>query len=636
MGVPKQRPIVPSHLSDAQIVAYFDGELPRNELDSARAHLESCWTCRSRMGELQNNIDAFLDARTTLLPEESGFSDLRVEQFRQRLARHASATQSEGLPFQQWLARWRMAIRNSGSLFVEYRRAALAVVVSGCLLAVMFSDLLNTRVSADTVLSRAENYEANHLAPVGGVTTTSVRIEKIDRGSHGSKALGTVTLVRDSLSTATYVAARSTSGAAKQATVKDASQIAEPLLEVVMSGGNDDSRLERYLSQEHWVPDLSISQFRRLIDSRGSTQVSARRNHGEFELDYPFAPGHASGIQETLLRVDASDYAATSLSILTGGINDGSEYRFTRTTFSSAPRTLEMAKIFSPFEPSTTSTAPARPLPQLSKPVPVPYASSQATEEEVALAESLHKIDSCLGEEVYIYPMSDGSVLVQGLVDNPARRNAVRDALKLVGGSFRVEVYVPRELRNGSELYKPPDPSVQDSAAVTRPQSATLADLSDTGVPLHDVLYQHFMKPGLSPEDINKQVALFSNEIVTLARQTFLHAWALKRLDQEFAPTRIAGLPANVLQKIEQMREDHRRWISTITKRQAEMLAPVTGPEVMSGVEQVAGAQDTDTLLHLAQEQNELVRLLFTISPQAPVSADSLARLIAVLKHMGA
>ncbi len=635
MGVSSQHSLNPPHLSDAQIVAYFDGELPRREFDSARAHMESCWSCRSRMGEVQDNIDNFLHARAVLLPKESSLSDLRVEQFRQRLARHAGATQSVSLPFREQMAQWRIGIRDSASAVLQYRRAVLAAVVSVCLLAVMFSDLLNTRVSADTVLLRAESYETRHLPAAGRVNTTSVRIEKIDRNSHGAKALGTITLVQDSLSTATYVTAQSASGGSAQATVKDTAQIAEPLLQVVLASSNDDPELVRYLSAEHWVPDLSIGQFRRLIESRGSTQVSARRNRGEFELDYPFAPGHASGIQETLLRVDAADYAPTSLSILTGGISGGNEYRFTRTTFSSGPRTLEMARMFSPFEPSSISPDPVHSLPQLSRPVPVPYARSRATEGEVSLAEALHRLDSCLGEEVYVFPMSDGSLLVQGLVDSPARRTALREALRPVSGSFRVEVYVPREIRNGSELYKPPDQAAEDSSTSTSPESATLADLSGTGVPLHDVLYQHFSKPGDSSEDTNKQVALFSNEIVTLARQTFLHAWALKRLEREFSPARSSGLPASVLQRIEQMREDHRRWISTITKRQAEMLAPVAGPEVMSGVENVARAQDSDTLLRLAQEQNELVRMLFTTSPQTPVPATGLARLITVLKHMG-
>jgi hypothetical protein len=273
-------------------------------------------------------------------------------------------------------------------------------------------------------------------------------------------------------------------------------------------------------------------------------------------------------------------------------------------------------------------------LPPTNRPVPLSYANSRATESEVSVASELHKIDSCLGEEVYLFPMSDGSLLVQGLVDSASRREKIREALKTVSGPFRTEIYVPRELKDGSELYKPPDQVALERPAGTG-ASAMLADLSGTSVPLHEMLYQHFYKPGASPQDTDKQVALFSDQVVTLARQAFLHAWALKRLDREFSDKRTAGLSAAALDKVEQMREDHRRWITTIAGREAEMLAPVAEPEVTSSVSQMKSGQDSDALLRLAQEQNDLVRSLFTISSQAPNVSSELSRLVSVLKQMG-
>ncbi len=293
-----------------------------------------------------------------------------------------------------------------------------------------------------------------------------------------------------------------------------------------------------------------------------------------------------------------------------------------------------MALLLTPTTSPKTSATAARE-PQISRAIPLSYANSHATEGEVLLAETLHRLDTCLGEEINLFPMSDGSLLVQGLVDNSARRDTIRRALKSVSGPLRVEVYVPRELKSGSELYKPPDQSPEGLPAASSPSLTTLADLSGASMPLHEMLYRHFLKSEASPQDTDKQVAVFSDEIVTLARQTFLHAWALKRLDREFSPERTSGLPASVLQKIEQMRQDHRRWISTITRRQAEMLTPIAGPDVTSNIARVADAQDSDTLLRLAQEQNDLVRSLFTTSQQTPQPATSLTRLIVVLKRLG-
>jgi hypothetical protein len=91
-----------------------------------------------------------------------------------------------------------------------------------------------------------------------------------------------------------------------------------------------------------------------------------------------------------------------------------------------------------------------------------------------------------------------------------------------------------------------------------------------------------------------------------------------------------------VLQKIEQMRRDHDRWISTVTHRQAEMLSPIAGPDIASGVAQaVARRENSDTLLRLAQEQNDLVRSLFTTSQRTSETATSLTRLMVVLRHLG-
>jgi hypothetical protein len=633
MNASRKHLLVPPHLSDADLVAYLDEELPRPEMDAARSHVGSCWSCRSRASEVQAGIENFLRARTALLPDESVLSESRVEQFRQRLARHAIASEAELPSLPERLDHWGSRFRGPLAAILQHRQVALASVVVVCLLVVMFTDSLNTRVSADTVLLRAENYESSHLPEAGKVMRTSVRVARVDRKNSVEQQLGTITFVRDSASPLVYVNAQSVSGGAEDATVKDVRQAAEPLLHVLLSNGNVDSSLVQYLISQQWVPDVSVAEFRRLA-GWGSGEAFARRQGGTFELHYPFAANHPSGIAETLLRVNARDYALTSLSIFTAG--DDNEYRFTRTSFSLEPRTVELARVFAPGELSKAPPSAARALPELNRPVPLSYSNSHASEAEVSVAEALHRADACLGEEIYLFPMSDGSLLVQGLVDSAARRDVIRQALKSVAGSLRVEVYVPRELKNGSELYKSPDPSVLESPGENSSASATLADLAGASIPLHETLYAHFYKPGTSSDDVNKQVALFSDEIVTLARQTFLHAWAVKRLEREFSPERTSGLPAAAVQKVEQMRRDHSRWISTITHRETDMLSPIAGQDITAGVAQaVAGRENGDTLLRLAQEQNDLVRSLFTTSQRSAETATSLARLLVVLRHLG-
>jgi hypothetical protein len=154
-------------------------------------------------------------------------------------------------------------------------------------------------------------------------------------------------------------------------------------------------------------------------------------------------------------------------------------------------------------------------------------------------------------------------------------------------------------------------------------------------MPLHDRIYKHVSRPGVAAADTEKEVAIFSNEVVTHARQAFLHAWALKKLDREFSAERTSGLPAATMRQVERIRQDHQKWIANLAQRQAEMLSGIADTPLAAAISDPATRRDSDTLLRLAREQNDLVRSLFTTSQQGTEASASLTRLMAVLRHMG-
>jgi hypothetical protein len=51
-----------THLSDEDLVVLADGEMPARRSVAARAHLAACWDCRTRMGDLESAIGAFIHA----------------------------------------------------------------------------------------------------------------------------------------------------------------------------------------------------------------------------------------------------------------------------------------------------------------------------------------------------------------------------------------------------------------------------------------------------------------------------------------------------------------------------------------------------------------------------------------------
>jgi anti-sigma factor RsiW len=49
-----------SHLSDQQMLMDVDGELSPKEEAAIRAHLDACWRCRVRRGEIEHAITDFV------------------------------------------------------------------------------------------------------------------------------------------------------------------------------------------------------------------------------------------------------------------------------------------------------------------------------------------------------------------------------------------------------------------------------------------------------------------------------------------------------------------------------------------------------------------------------------------------
>src|SRR5689334_15257462 len=167
--------LIPPHLNETQMVAYLDGELPRAGMEAARTHLESCWSCRSLMGVVQNRIDNFLRARDARLPQGEAFSESRVEQFRNRLSLHAHCSPAVGMTIGERVAGWARQLGVQGRAALAHRKAVLATAMAACVLVVMFTDVLNTQVSADSILAKAASFETAHAPSQGRITRTTMR-----------------------------------------------------------------------------------------------------------------------------------------------------------------------------------------------------------------------------------------------------------------------------------------------------------------------------------------------------------------------------------------------------------------------------------------------------------------------------
>lgn len=78
-------PALPAHIEEARLLRYLDGELPPAERDDVTRHLRGCWSCRGRLRELRDHIEAFLSEREHCMPDLSSASPERVCELRRRL-----------------------------------------------------------------------------------------------------------------------------------------------------------------------------------------------------------------------------------------------------------------------------------------------------------------------------------------------------------------------------------------------------------------------------------------------------------------------------------------------------------------------------------------------------------------------
>jgi hypothetical protein len=621
------------HLDEGALLSFLDGELTPADQKLAEEHLATCWTCRDHQHVMQGTISKFLSFRDTLQPGDL-VQAAPVEQFRQRLARHARE-QDERRPLRSVI--WE-GFQGKLSSIAAPRQAALAVVVVAAVLFATFTDVLTSTASAETLLRRAESFENAHQVGAGSVGLVSIRVEHVD-AKHRTQDIGTLEFARDS-NGAVYATALSAAKSLSSATplAEDAARKQGVLVRTSGGTGTADAlpqesklpaSVESYLETQNSLPDVSIAEFRKLVAGRQATSATSKREGAAYEVDYPFAANHASGIREARLVMDAKTYQPERVSILTSSAD---EYRFTRVASKETPRTTEWAGIFG--TPSIGSSRPrsSQTVTGLTRIFPLTYAASIATEQEVAVATALHKLDACLGEEVYVFPMSDGTILVQGLVDRAERREAIRTALRGLSFPVSVQIHTPRDL-GGAALFPPPDRIAAVSVLGSPSEKITVTDASNQEIPLYDEISRHVAKPGISDEELHQRVAAFSNEAVTLSRQALLHAWALRRLDSEFAERRIARLPVSAQQQAARLREDHRHAISSLTRRQTELLASVSG-RPLEAVSPTEALQDSTALLRLAQQQYLLMRRLFAMSEPVEDTQASLNELFSTLRQI--
>jgi anti-sigma factor RsiW len=617
------------HPNDEELMAYLDSELAPAQLETVRAHVDTCAVCQAELSSLRQVLVSVQQVRDSHVAEERALqSDDNVEQFRTRLDQHIQELRPA--PANIPLIREPRAPSWTLASLLRYRMPILASVVAFALVVATTLSLRETTASADVLLTRSEQRDAALPTSSNQVSRSVLNIEVLDASTGQQQALSEYVLLADSHAQQARLQTESQHQFAGEWVADGHLLWGDLSLKVFGATNYFDRASLRYMQQQNFFPDASASQFRKLLERRGSTETHVRKTNDAYGLDYTFAQNHPSGIRNAVLWLNKKSYDPFQMSIYTVNGSSPKEYRITRTSHVFEQRTPEVTALLSTPAHATAASPDSGTLPP-SASLPLKYSQTSARPSEVRATQLLHQLNACLGEEVYVYPMSDGTALIQGLVQNNRRRTMLMNALTQTDSSIHPEIYTPEQLNSNVHLLPSPYDDSNIALSANKADSAVQStDLSSRQIAFHDELLDSFQNAGESAEQAEKSVAAFSTELSALAEKLLLNSWALEHLDTEFGASRTAQLAQSDLDILNSLRQDHRQQIREIVQRQLALLSRIPPP---NGASPVSGLKPSSPreLLDLAQEQEKLVRALFTASQQNVAKSDGFLRLVEIL-----
>jgi hypothetical protein len=648
---------LPRHLDDSDLISYLDGESTREEQDHARAHLESCWHCRSQLASVETSIEAFLRVRKQVLPEEIPPANVTLAQFRQRLTQHNNAPVSFSVRLLRAInsnrfshraatpkrelgvdqaANWEGHKRNAAPLFcwaswlavftMGHRKSVLATILIVTTAGVFLVDPFNwTRVSADDLLNRAGTYEFLNATSSGKVIRARVRIDRIALSTNSEKKIAEIETDKDSASYKVLVSTEDVSGAIYKEVVEDGDNLSS----ISGFGSELSSTTAKYLESQQWFPQVTVASYKKLLAGRGlngndGAFVVLRSN--SYELHHPFVPSHASGITETVLQLNSQDYAPQRISIFTSESDDRFEYRLTRTSFELLDRTPAVARLFEPASseaavpiPITKSAIDNRKSEILSG-LPVPASPIVASADlEVEVLRLLSEARADLGEQVSAIRGDDGLIHVTGIVDTPERKAELLQAMKSLADNPAVRI----DIQTVSEGVAQQQQQRRSRARATPgPITQERVEINSEALPVASELRPHFSS--------DEEMRQFAARVVSDSRNAMRHVYAMKRLTAQFSVDQLRALTPEAKAKWAAMISSHARAFqnqSEALRRQLQSIFRAGSAGAGSaGVSSAPVADDAsliravDRLFANASSNDAMIRSAFSSSSETTTS----------------
>jgi anti-sigma factor RsiW len=615
---------LPQHLDDSDLISYLDGESTRDEQSQAAAHLESCWDCRSRLTAVENSIDRFLELRReSLLPQDLPPAGPALAQFQKRLSHHALQTQHNSV-LRQLTSQW-LACKYSSSSWSKYIRllnqpipirVAVAFVVSVLIVLFLFRSNRVQTVSASELLQRAAAFESQQLS----ATAQPVIYQKLQVRSRRTYS--------SSEESVRWEIWNDTTGARLRQAVDD-----EQGTHFVSVGSNEVPstapltvvQLTKVLQSNGMNPQRPLSpesfqSWRNSLNSKQEKVSQSIASDGAEILTLKTAVGSSvdiGRITEASLTVRARDWHPIEEHLHIRAGDGEQEYTLTETAFDIVSLQVLDPAIFSPVLAASTATpntsSIATPSPKLSANVnalPLTVTRPVASAElEVEVLDLLNQAGADLGEQVTARRTTDGTLMVDGVVETDARKAEILRSLAPVADNPAVRI----EINTVAEALRKRDKSRNLPPAATEQR----VEINSNAIPAAGELRSYFKS--------DHEARQFAARMVAKSQSAMRHLYALRRLSMQFSPTELRALAPEARQKwLALIRSHARSYLQEIGGLRHE-LQPVfsvsappavtdSGPAINDPAELVHAVE---RLFELGSVSDRVILSAFTASSEA-------------------
>lgn len=539
------------HLTDEALLRLLDGELLPKETEDTAAHVQSCWSCRSRKQAIAHSITDLVDYQNVMAAPYLPPSPDQRAVFLARLDATAAAM---GHPSQ--LRNWFNETRKLFKWSQVNQFAQIAGVLT-LIASVLAFYLLRTPpvVSADELLNLTAASEARTLK----TATEPVVVQKL-RISMDQRSF-TRTVYRDVAHN--WITSRT-----------EASKSGEPLAKAAYSKSSLD-----------WDSLLDAETYRRWRATRlGSKDAVTRLADGQFMLRTTSAVGP---VAEARLTVRAADYHAVEESFR---FRDQSEIEIAELSYDVIPFASLPVGIFGP-PPQLASVQ----LPTAAIVRSVLPSNAELAEAEVKAESVLHKLGADLGEQIDITTHVGHEVSIDGVVEDEDRKQQLVSALRGIPHAKLHLLTIDEAAQRG--------PS-SANASITQPSTAT-AQVMVAAPPLLDAeLNARF-------PDKDQRIA-YVNQTLSLAQLASARAWALNRLADRHSPDEIAVLDDDARRQLQALLADHvsalREDISSLQNQLAEILSSSSNTPAANTSQTVQLEFSSTDALELPEDWRDRIR----------------------------